>query len=240
MRRGRAVRAGAIATALGDAGIVAAICSCTGRAARATSTAYFYLTQIAASIRFGAGAAFAMLAVNARSRPRCSRLARREPPADLVALRLFYLFVRDAARLGAVAPRAARTCAAARAARDRAQNSLRRLIGAEEEERKRIAGELHDRMGARFFELYYGIDRCARRDRRRRPRGEGSSRGLGADARACGDEIRELMNELRPSVLDDFGVSEALREYGAALQEQGEPRGARSRSTPRPSAARPR
>ena len=99
---------------------------------------------------------------------------------------------------------------------------MRRLIGAEEEERKRIAGELHDRMGARFFELYYGIDRCRGAIGAEKPEAAALLARLGADARACGDEIRELMNGLRPSVLDDFGVSEALREWGAALQEQGE------------------
>ena len=32
----------------------------------------------------------------------------------------------------------------------------------------------------------------------------------------------KISHGLRPSVLDDFGVSEALREFGVALQEQGE------------------
>jgi signal transduction histidine kinase len=95
------------------------------------------------------------------------------------------------------------------------------VIHAEEEERKRIAGELHDRMGHRLFELTFGIDRC------RRAVGDGSDAAtllerLGSDARACGDEIRELMNQLRPTVLDDFGASEAVKDYGAALLESGE------------------
>jgi two-component system NarL family sensor kinase len=218
VRRGRAVRAGAIATALCDAAIVAAICFCTGGLA-SDFYPYFYLTQIAASIRFGPGAAFAMLAVN------CAFSAALLPAAPATAgdlgLRLFYLLF--ATLLGSVLSRHAReNLAAARAARDRAQNLLRRLIGAEEEERKRIAGELHDRMGVRFFELYYGIDRCRGAIGDDLPEARALLTRLGADARACGDEIRELMNGLRPSVLDDFGVSEALREYGAALQEQGE------------------
>ena len=33
--------------------------------------------------------------------------------------------------------------------------------------------------------------------------------------------IRAVMNDLRPTVLDDFGFIEALREYVAALQAQG-------------------
>jgi len=218
VRRGRAVRAGAIATALCDAGLVAAICAATGGLA-SDFYPYFYLTQIAASIRFAAGAAFAVLALNGLLS--AALLAAGGAGAGDLGLRAFYLLF--ATLMGSVLSRHAReNLAAARAARDRAQSLLRRLIGAEEEERKRIAGELHDRMGVRFFELYYGIDRC------RGALGEGAPEAtalltrLGADARACGDEIRDLMNGLRPSVLDDFGVSEALREFGAALQEQDE------------------
>jgi signal transduction histidine kinase len=217
VRRGRAVRAGAIATALCDALLVASICAATGGLA-SDLYPYFYLTQIAASIRFAAGAAFGMLAVNGLLS--AALLLAAPAGAGQLALRIFYLLF--ATLMGSVLSRHAReNLDVARAARDRAQNLLRRLIGAEEEERKRIAGELHDRMGARFFELYYGIDRCRGAIGDELPEARALLARLGADARACGDEIRELMNGLRPSVLDDFGVSEALREWGAALQEQG-------------------
>jgi two-component system, NarL family, sensor kinase len=224
VRSGRAVRAGAIATTLGDAGVVAAACLWTGGIA-SDFFPYFYLTSIATSIRFGAGPAFAMSAVNAALSAALFAFA--PAPAtgaatggDL-ALRAFYLLF--AAMLGSALSRDVReNLAAARSARDRARELLRRLIHAEEEERKRIAGELHDRMGPRFFELYYGIDRARGALAQGKPDAAERLAQLGADARACGDEIRELMNELRPSVLDDFGVAEALREVGVALQAQGE------------------
>jgi signal transduction histidine kinase len=224
VRRGRAVRAGAIATTLCDALAVAAICFWTGGIA-SDFFPYFYLTSIAVSIRFGAGPACAMFAVNALLSLALFALA---PAAasdsqtvSALALRVFYVLF--AALLGTALSRDAReSLDTARTARDRARDLLRRLIHAEEEERKRIAGELHDRMGARFFELYYGIDRCRSAIGGDRPEASERLTRLGAEARACGDEIRELMNELRPTVLDDFGVSEALREYGVALQAQGE------------------
>jgi signal transduction histidine kinase len=224
VRRGRAVREGAIATTLCDAALVAAICFWTGGIA-SDFFAYFYLTSIAVSIRFGAAPAFAMFAVNATLS--IFLFAAAPPPSGEshtlggLALRVFYILF--AAMMGTVLSSDAReNLAAARSARDRARELLRRLIHAEEEERKRIAGELHDRMGARFFELYYGIDRARTAIGGERPEAETHLARLGADARACGDEIRELMNELRPTVLDDFGVSEALREYGVMLQAQGE------------------
>jgi signal transduction histidine kinase len=224
VRRGRAVRAGAIATTICDALLVAAICLWTGGIA-SDFYPYFYLTSIAVSIRFGAGPAAAMFAVNSLLSVGLFALAPlaagEAHTVGAIALRVFYLFF--AALLGSALSRDAReNLDAARSARDRARELFRRLIHAEEEERKRVAGELHDRMGARFFELSYGIDRARSAIGDERPEAARHLARLGADARACGDEIRELMNELRPTVLDDFGVSEALREYGALLQAQGE------------------
>ncbi len=107
-------------------------------------------------------------------------------------------------------------------ARDRTQELLRRLISAEEAERKRIAGEIHDRMGARFFEFYYALRRCQERLGERDPTAAELLRKLSGEAQQFSDEIRSLMNDLRPTVLDDFGFTEALREYVAALEAQGD------------------
>ncbi len=224
VRGGRAVRGGAIATTVLDGGVVTAICSVTGGIA-SDFFPYFYLTGIATSIRFGAVPAFAMLAVNAALAVALFAAAPAqvgdEPTGRELGLRVFYLLF--ATILGSVLSGDAReSLALARSARDRARDLLWRLIRAEEEERKRIAGEIHDRMGQRFFELYYGIDRCCGAFGGEKPEAVALLERLRGDARACGDEIRELMNELRPTVLDDFGASEAVKEYGAALLEQGE------------------
>jgi signal transduction histidine kinase len=196
VRRGKAVRAGAIATTIGDALLVAAICVWTGGIA-SDFYPYFYLTSLATSIRFGAGPAFAMFAVNAALSVALFGLA---PPLDparhgagALALCVFYLLF--AAIMGSALSRDVReNLAAARAARDRARDLLRRLIHAEEEERKRIAGELHDRMGARFFELYYGIDRArtAIGDERAAPV---TGRAGGAPGHRPGGERGALRNE---------------------------------------------
>ena len=223
VRRGRAVRGGAIATTILDGVVVAAICAPTGGIA-SDFFPYLYMTQIGTSVRFGAVPAFAMLAVNAVlsialfSAPVAGPV---EVTGRDLGLRLFYLLF--ATILASVLSRDAReNLRMARTARDRARDLLWRLIHAEEEERKRIAGEIHDRMGRRFFELHYGIDRCRGAIGDDRPEAAALLERLGGDARAFGDEVRELMNELRPTVLDDFGASEAVREYGAALIEQGE------------------
>ena len=54
--------------------------------------------------------------------------------------------------------------------RDRSNILLRRLIKAEEEERKRLAEDLHDRMGARLFYLQHALEKCIQRARQRRGR----------------------------------------------------------------------
>ena len=109
-------------------------------------------------------------------------------------------------------------------ARDRGQELLWRLIHAEEEERKRVAGEIHDRMGARFFEFFYSLQRCQEELGRRDPAAAGVLSRLSSEAQGFSDEIRNIMNELRPTVLDDFGFTEALREYVASLQGQAGPK----------------
>jgi signal transduction histidine kinase len=107
-------------------------------------------------------------------------------------------------------------------AQARSRELLHRIIDAEEADRRYIAGELHDRMGKRFFEFYYdarllqgmSIDRDA-----------ASSEVLQRiidSARECADEIRTLMNDLRPSVLDDFGFLEALKEFVTGIAARGE------------------
>jgi signal transduction histidine kinase len=106
-------------------------------------------------------------------------------------------------------------------ARDRGQQLLWRLIHAEEEERKRLAGEIHDRMGACLFELYFSVRRCQERLGERDPEAADLLSRVASEAQAFADEIRGVMNELRPTVLDDFGLIEALREYVATLQAQG-------------------
>lgn len=106
--------------------------------------------------------------------------------------------------------------------RQRKQELLWRLLHAEEEERKRIAGYLHDQLGRRLFELHYGLRQCQEQIGESDPLICEILARLDGEARRCGDEIRAIMNELRPAVLDDFGFPEALQEFVASLQARGE------------------
>src|SRR5262249_61391595 len=96
---------------------------------------------------------------------------------------------------------------------------VRRRTHVEGGDRGRRAGEIHDRLGRRFFSFYQALDRrradFASADRRTAD----LLAGLSDEARGCADEIRNLSNALRPVVLDDFGFVEALREHVAAIAD---------------------
>jgi signal transduction histidine kinase len=220
-RRSAAIRRLAVATTAGDALIVGAIACVTGGLG---SDFYpdFYLTVPATSMRFGARETFLAFALHAALSVGLHLFAPGPSyPASDLALRVFYLLF--SALIGSLLSREARENARlARAERDKARLLLWRLIHAEEEERKRVAGEIHDRMGRQLFELYYGIDRCREAVGASDPKADALLARLGSDARACSDEVRTLMNDLRPPVLDDFGFTEALREYIAGLTAHGE------------------
>lgn len=88
---------------------------------------------------------------------------------------------------------------------------LRQIIVAQEEERKRIARELHDETGQALASLMVGL-----RNVEEAPTPEEVRRRL-ADLRALSastlENVRRLALELRPSVLDDLGLAAALRRY---------------------------
>jgi signal transduction histidine kinase len=93
--------------------------------------------------------------------------------------------------------------------RERArQRLLRTVITAQEQERKRIARELHDETSQTLAALGIGVDLAAASEPSR----------LGArlsDVRRLVDrmhgEIHRLIMDLRPSVLDDLGLAAAIR-----------------------------
>ncbi|GJL68304.1 MAG: hypothetical protein NPIRA06_09390 [Nitrospirales bacterium] len=88
-----------------------------------------------------------------------------------------------------------------------------KIMTAQEDERRRISRELHDEIGQSLTSLLVGL-RAAEDDAR--------SDGMGTrvnDLRKITSttlqEVQRLAKGLRPSVLDDFGLEEAIARYGA-------------------------
>src|ERR671935_130062 len=99
------------------------------------------------------------------------------------------------------------------------------VISAQEEERRRVARELHDEAGQALTAVIIGLERglasmpdTYSADLPVQPRQLISDlRDLAAHTL---DEIRNISSELRPSVLDDLGLVAALRQYARTTEER--------------------
>jgi signal transduction histidine kinase len=99
-----------------------------------------------------------------------------------------------------------------------ARDALRRVVEAQEAERRRLARELHDETGQALTSILLGL--------------KGLEEKLGADdsRAAVGDlrelvvstlqDVRRLAVELRPTALDDFGLAAALERLTETFAEQ--------------------
>ena len=91
------------------------------------------------------------------------------------------------------------------------QQLLARVISAQEEERKRIARELHDETGQALTSLMVGLKVTEDLTDATQIREQTAElRTLAAQAL---ENVRHLATELRPSVLDDLGLVAAIRRY---------------------------
>ncbi len=97
---------------------------------------------------------------------------------------------------------------------------LAKVISAQEDERKRIARELHDETGAMLAAVALRLDRAAASDSVAEMRA-GLAEAKALAARTT-DGVHRLIFALRPSVLDDLGLVAAIRWYA---QRALEPRG---------------
>jgi PAS domain S-box-containing protein len=96
----------------------------------------------------------------------------------------------------------------------------RRLVEAEEAERRRIARELHDRVGQNLSALTISLNLVAQQAKELPP---ALSRRL-EDAQALVDatlqSIENLMTDLRPPLLDEYGLGAALGAYAEEFAQR--------------------
>lgn len=90
-----------------------------------------------------------------------------------------------------------------------AQGFSRRLVQAQEKERRRVARELHDGLGQTLAAIRFQVQKAARQF----AHGEAAAdlREISLHLQDAIQETRALSHDLRPSVLDDLGLLAALR-----------------------------
>jgi signal transduction histidine kinase len=99
-----------------------------------------------------------------------------------------------------------------------AQDALRRVVEAQELERRRLARELHDETGQALTSILLGLKALEERT------GDEASRAATEELRelvvSTLQDVRRLAVELRPTALDDFGLVAALERLTASFAEQ--------------------
>jgi two-component system sensor histidine kinase UhpB len=97
------------------------------------------------------------------------------------------------------------------------RESTARVLGAQEDERLRIAQELHDQVGQDLTAVLLGLSRVASR----------APDGLQADVASVQDavrgsleEVRRIALELRPEALDDLGLENSLAVLAERFSHQ--------------------
>jgi signal transduction histidine kinase len=99
-----------------------------------------------------------------------------------------------------------------------ARDTVRRVIAAQELERRRLARELHDETGQALTSILLGLKGIrAAANEEEAARAEADLRELIVQAL---QDVRSLAVELRPTALDDFGLVPALERLAATFAER--------------------
>jgi signal transduction histidine kinase len=99
-----------------------------------------------------------------------------------------------------------------------ARDALRRVVDAQELERRRLARELHDETGQALTSILLGLRALEESLEGERPRA--AVRDLRELVVATLQDVRRLAVELRPKVLDDFGLVPALERLAETFGDQ--------------------
>jgi signal transduction histidine kinase len=99
-----------------------------------------------------------------------------------------------------------------------ARDALRRVVAAQELERRRLARELHDETGQALTSILLSLRTVEEAENEQELRAAvGEVREM---VRSTLQDVRQLAVELRPTVLDDFGLVAALERLTQSFGEQ--------------------
>jgi len=99
--------------------------------------------------------------------------------------------------------------------------SRERLVGAREEERRRLRRDLHDGLGSGLASMMLRLDQALALQAAEPAKTEQLLREVQAQLRESIADIRRLVYALRPPALDEFGLLFALRELTLQFEHSG-------------------
>jgi two-component system, NarL family, sensor kinase len=95
-----------------------------------------------------------------------------------------------------------------------------RLLQLQDEERRRIARDLHDVTGQKVAVLSMSLDRLARLTEQRKPEAKESIKESREIVSQIGEEIRTLSYILHPPLLDECGLASAVHWYAEGFEKR--------------------
>lgn len=114
----------------------------------------------------------------------------------------------------------AQTMEALRSSERRLRDLSSRLLQAQEEERRRIAKELHDSVGGNLTAIKYALEDKLQREKKTNEPPEGISlKQIVETVQETIEEIQRISSNLRPSILDNMGILAALQWTARKVQE---------------------
>ena len=106
--------------------------------------------------------------------------------------------------------------------RERAlQDLVEKLLGAQEEERRRVAYEVHDGLAQVAVAAHQNLQAFARRHAPESEKGRKELDRILSQVRATVSDARRVIANLRPTALDDLGLAAAISLEVERLREEG-------------------
>lgn len=100
------------------------------------------------------------------------------------------------------------------------RQSREALVTSREEERRRIRQDLHDGLGPTLAGISLGLETAARRARRADPEVGTLLESLSAETTAAVSEIRRIVADLHPTILDMIGLVPALVHHAGLISSR--------------------
>ena len=100
--------------------------------------------------------------------------------------------------------------------------SRRQIVAAREEERRRLRRDLHDGLGPLLTGMGFQADAVSNVVHDDPERAAALAQAIRTSTDAALEDVRRLLYELRPLVLDDLGLVEAVRRHAQQLQRRAD------------------